>query len=375
MRMKQITAPTMQDALNLARRELGDDAVLLETRKLPGGKGVTVVFAIDEAEENPFARDEADDAALDAAFGTRLAEAARPAPPRPMQPQPASIKPAAPVKPPVATSKPSSGTHPALELIAHSLQTHAVPAAVIDTMLQSARAKKLPAGSLIDIAENVLADALTKQFTYKPIHTAEKTYPTRALMLVGPHGAGKTTAIAKLATQLTLAKRRVVLISTDTERMGATETMQGLSEILKCELHVINKRALLRELVKQYQGEAWVLIDSFGVNIYEFKQMKALGELAGLQGIEPILTCQTGMDAEEAQEMAGVFSFLPIERMLVTRTDSTRRLSSMFAVLQTSGYALSNMTGSASPTDACTPLSAPALSRLILRRVRERATQ
>jgi flagellar biosynthesis protein FlhF len=374
MRMKQISAPTMQEALNIARRELGDEAVLLETRKLGPGKGVSLVFAIDEPDPYLFARDEADDAALDAAFSMQAAAPAKHPPTRP-----ASIKPAITTKekiaPPPATSKPSSGTHPALELIAQSLQAQAAPPSLIENILQSARTKKLPAGSLIEIAENVLADALTKQFQYKPIQTAEKTYPTRALMLVGPHGAGKTTAIAKLATQLTLAKRRVVLISTDTERMGATETMQGLSDILKCELHVINKRALLRELVKQYLGEAWVLIDSFGVNIYEFAQMKALGELAGLQGIEPILTCQTGMDAEEAQEMAGVFSFLPIERVLVTRTDSTRRLSSIFAALNAGGYALSNMTGSASPTDACTPLSAPALSRLILRRARERATQ
>ena len=33
------------------------------------------------------------------------------------------------------------------------------------------------------------------------------------------------------------------------------------------------------------------------MNIYEFQQLKALGELAGLQGIEPILTCPAGMDA------------------------------------------------------------------------------
>ena len=370
MRMKQISAPTMQEALNLARRELGDEAVLLETRKLAGGKGITVVFAVDEEDPNLFMRDEADDEAADAAFARSIIPPAAPL----LKPQPKPANKPTKVAPPAATSKPSSGTHPALELIAQALQAQAAPPAIIENILQTARAKKLPAGTLIDIAENALADALTKQFQYKPIQTAEKNYPNRALMLVGPNGAGKTTAIAKLATQLTLAKRRVVLISTDTERMGATETMQGLSDILKCELHVINKRALLRELVKQSLGEAWVLIDSFGVNIYEFKQMKALGELAGLQGIEPILTCQTGMDAQEAEEMAGVFSFLPIERILVTRTDATRRLSSIFAVLNAGGYALSNMTGSSSPTDACIPLSAPALSRLILRRARERAT-
>ncbi len=105
---------------------------------------------------------------------------------------------------------------------------------------------------------------------------------------------------------------------------------------------------------------------------YEFKELKALGEIAGLQGIEPILTCPAGLDANEAAEMASVFSFLPIERMLITRTDAVRRLSGVFAALSASGYAMCNMSSSAAPSDACTALSPAGLSRLMLRHVRER---
>lgn len=347
MRMKQITAATMQDALHMARRDLGDEAVLLETRKLSGGRGVTVVFALDEPDADLFGED-------DIAF----------APPRTQDHPPlaggqhrmrdAGGVSASPQKPSASEHR-THGASPQ-QIIIQALQSHAIPQAMREKLLKAAQAQRIPSGNALEAAETILAEALHRELTFNPITTGSSNYPTRALMLVGPHGVGKTSAIAKLATQLTLAKRRVVLISTDIERMGATETMQGLSDILKCELHVINKRALLRELVKQSLGNAWVLIDSFGVNIYEFAQMKALGELAGLQGIEPILTCQAGMDAEEAVELAGVFSFLPIERMILTRTDATRRLSSLFSILHTSGYALANMSSSASPTDACSPL-------------------
>jgi len=81
------------------------------------------------------------------------------------------------------------------------------------------------------------------------------------------------------------------------------------------------------------------------------------------------------MAADEAQEMASVFDFLNIERMLITRLDATRRLTSVFTTLATGGYALSNLSNSASPTDACSPLSPAALSRLMLRHIRERLTQ
>lgn len=347
MRLKQITAPTMQEAMQQAKRALGDDAILLETRKLPGNRGTTLVFAIDGADD----------------------EAGAPPPPK----MPPTAPRAAPSNPPRAADAPKPD-HPALAVLTQALESHNAPASLLRALTESAQTARMPATAPIDAAESLLTDALAKHLKFHPIDIFSKTYPSRALMFVGPHGAGKTSAIAKLATQLTLAKQPVVLISTDTEHMGATETMQGLSDILKCELHIVNKRALLRELVKQTLGTGWILIDSFSVNIYEFAQMKALGELAGLQGIEPILTFPAEMDTEEAIEMAGVFSFLPIERVLVTRIDATRRLSSIFAVLNAGGYALSNLTNSSSPSEKAALFNPSTLAHLILRRVREKTT-
>ena len=43
-----------------------------------------------------------------------------------------------------------------------------------------------------------------------------------------------------------------------------------------------------------------------GANIYEFAQLKALGEFAGLQGVEPILTCAAGMDSAKPLKTASV---------------------------------------------------------------------
>lgn len=379
MRMKQITAATMQDALYIARRDLGEDAVLLETRKLAGNKGITVVFAIDESQDDFPMEDLADTPP------PRPEPAATIAPPlaEKQMRKPELVKSGAP-KPrtPAPAPKPEkaipayaiSSAQPVLEVIEKNLTSHAVSDALKARIMEAAGNARVGKGELLDIAETVLAEALSKTLNFNPIRTGEKDYPAKALMLVGPHGAGKSSTIAKLATQLTLAKRKVVIISTDTEHLGANDTLQALTDILKCEFHIVEKRAGLRDKIKEYAGNAWVLIDSAGVNIYEFQQMKALGELAGLQDVEPILTYPGGLDAEEAQELAGVFSFLPVERLIVTRTDATRRLSSFFAVLSAGNYALANMTSSANPSEACNPLSAPALSRLMLRRLRERAS-
>ncbi len=347
MKMKQISAATVQEALATARRELGEDAVLLETKKSAQGKGVVVTFAIDAPDETLFSDDIIDN--------------------------PADILPFSPKIAKPATAKVEL-EHPAFALIAEAFEYHGVPTALAERLLTTLHKIRLKPDALIEVAQTALANALTENIAFQPIATASKTLPTRAMMLVGPHGAGKTSTIAKLATELVMHHQPVTLISTDMERMGGTESLQKLSEILKCDFHPCEKRQQMKALLTHYLGKAWVLIDSSGANIYEFAPMKALGEFASLQGVEPVLVCPAGMDADEAKEMAAVFDFLAIERMIVTRLDAVRRLKGVFATLTGGGYALSNLSNSASPSDSCQPLSPTALSRLMLRHARERLT-
>lgn len=343
MKMKQISAASMAEALDLARRELGDDAVLLETKKSPKGKGVVVTFAIDEPDEILFAEDALND----------------------------NIAPFTPHIPRPATAK-TEIDHPAFALIEESFSYHGVPSALADRLRKNLQKVRLKPDALIETAQAALADALADTFVFKPVTINH--IPPKALMLVGPHGAGKTSTLAKLATEAVLAKQPVVLVSTDTEQLAGSDALKKLAEIIHCDFYVAESRAALKLLFKQYLGKALMLVDSSGANIYEFSAMKALGEFAGLADVEPILTCPAGMDADEAQEMASVFSFLNIERMIITRTDATRRLKGVFAALTTGGYAFSNITASQKPSDAALPFSPAALARLMLRHTRERLT-
>ena len=345
MKMKQISAKTMQEAMALAREQLGEDAVLLETKKIGNG-GVVVTFAIPVADIEPL-----DDALADTQF-------------------------IAPVIPHIerAAGAHAMIEHPALALIREALAYHQMPQAFFEKIMLHMQHVNFPPDSLIEAAQASLADALTHVFRFAPIATAAAVPPSRAIMLVGAYGVGKTSAIAKLATELTLHKQRVVLISSDNERLGAADTLQRLADLLKCTLHVVEDRSALKPLVQQYVGQAWVLIDTAGVNVYEFKQLKALGELATMQAIEPILTCPAGIDPHEAQEMASVLAFLNIERMIVTRADAARRLCSVFSAALSGGLAFANISASASPSDACTAMSSAGLARLMLRDARDKLT-
>lgn len=338
MKMKQIAARDMQEAIALARRDMGDDAILLNTRKAPAGKGIIATFAL-EAMDSPIPLDSEIDQ----------------------------------VDIPKPTARQVQVDHPALEIIDEALEYHHVPEPMLSRLKIAVRSVPVPAATVMDTAEKLLSEGLAKLFEFKSL-TAQKSIPEKALMLVGMHGAGKTTTIAKLATMLTLDKKPVVLISTDVERFGGTDALSNLANILKVPFLIAQDRAELKAMVKQYLGKAWVLIDSFGVNIYAFNELKALGELASLQNIDPILVCPAGLDSHESQEMASVFSFLPIERMLITRADATRRFSSLFAALSHTRYTLTHICTSSRPADACEPLTPKLLAGLLLTAQRERTT-
>lgn len=349
MKMKHIEARDMQEALKIARSELGEDAVLLHSEK--GSAGIIVTFAIEEMEIED---------ALSAALQDDTPHDYAAAPWQQVLPQPA---PAAP--------RIFRNDHPALALLNEMMAFHAIPPEMANALQLEIESLKIPLTSTLDAAETLLTKGLAPLLRYAPIKVAPAANQ-RAIMLVGPYGAGKTTVIAKLATEFTLKKIPVMLISTDTERMGGIAPLREVADILKCDVLVAENRTQLRNLVKSQLGKHALLIDSAGVNIYRFAELKALGELASLADIEPILTCPAGIDPQEAQEMASVFSFLDIERMILTRVDAARHFASLFAAIHHSPYALASLSASASPADALQACTAELLARHLLTHTREK---
>ena len=331
MRMKQIQAPSMQDAMQIARRELGDDAIMLRSDKKAGG--VVVTFGIEEA-INP-----AEDIAPPITFKT----------------QPATQK---------------RDDHPTLLLIEKTLAWHGISERLVRSLTTAAHAFASNKRGSIDAAEIVLAEALGATFRFLPI---SKIATTKPLMLVGTPGAGKTFAIAKIAADAMKRKASLRIITTDDSRAAAYDQLAAFTQILGVSLEMANDKEALAKALTNAQGHE-VLIDTAGCNPYNFEELKQLGELAKLRLIEPVLVLPLGIDAAEAQEIAGVFSFLDIERLLISRADCARRFGGVLAAMETGDYALSNVSGSLRVADGCPALTAESLAQLLLRSTRERTS-
>ncbi len=149
---------------------------------------------------------------------------------------------------------------------------------------------------------------------------------------VGPTGVGKTTTIAKLAADLSIKKKkRVGLISIDNYRIGAFEQLKAYASImgLLC-IAAFNQEDFIRALKKMESMDV-VLIDTAGHSHSDAVRMKEFSDVIRGEykiSVHLVLSVTTGfLDMREA---VNSFSRLNPETYVFTKVDETRRCGKIF---------------------------------------------
>jgi len=103
----------------------------------------------------------------------------------------------------------------------------------------------------------------------------------QAVALVGPCGAGKTTALAGLAVRYGLEhKRRIAIVCVDPLRVGAVEALEEYARIFGATLKVVDDPlelpSALQEISKERPAPELVLVDTPGYAPAEAERLKRL---------------------------------------------------------------------------------------------------
>ncbi len=87
----------------------------------------------------------------------------------------------------------------------------------------------------------------------------------RIVALIGPTGVGKTTTIGKLAAGFSIVdKRKVALITADTYRVAAVEQLKTFGEIIGVPVEVVMTPAGLNEALSLHVDKELIFIDTAG---------------------------------------------------------------------------------------------------------------
>jgi len=317
MRLRTFTAPTIADAIQCVRDELGPDAVMLSTQRLGRGGGVKVTAGIETVESS----------------SAGLAQGAR-----------AAIE--------------------AIDAVGAALEFHGLPLPIADRLL--AAAADLPA----DDAALALAGALDARFGFAPIvggpGFAEASGAPRPVMLVGTPGAGKTASVAKLATRARLAGRPVTAVTCDTLRAGAVEQLATYTRLLQIPAFRAKDAATLVRALGTAPAGALLLIDTVGSNPLDPRDMRALAELIDAARPELALVLAAGGDVAESAECAAAFAELGATRLIATRIDAARRLGGVLAAADVGRLSFAEFGVSPQIGDGLLPVNPVSLARLLL---------
>lgn len=151
--------------------------------------------------------------------------------------------------------------------------------------------------------------------------------------LVGPTGVGKTTTIAKLAARCVrrLGAGNVVLLTTDTYRIGAHEQLRIYGRMMGVPVHVAEGAAQLAALVREAGPEKLVLIDNIGVSQRDHYVSEQAAMLAGASSrVARLLALNAASHGDTLDEVARRYLHDGGPRLagcLITKVDEAGRLA------------------------------------------------
>jgi len=156
----------------------------------------------------------------------------------------------------------------------------------------------------------------------------------RITALVGPPGSGKTTTLIKLAIDRCLRQGKAVrLVSTDTLRIGASEQLRTYAAILGVPFQAVESTVALAQAVDSTPANTSLLIDTPG---YSASMQEALGSdlalfLGRRQDIDThlVLTASTGR--ADLRSMTDRFQIFRAGKLLFTRLDETTSCAAIFS--------------------------------------------
>ena len=163
------------------------------------------------------------------------------------------------------------------------------------------------------------------------------------IAFIGPPGAGKTSALAKLAFRISATRMRPVhLISADSCRIGASEQLRTFASILGSSIDFADSPKLVAQAIEANQHKELILIDTPGLSGSDFELLDDLADYLGRQaGIEKHLVLPATMRSKDLGRCLCQYEKFNADRLLFTRLDETDCFGPLYCTAVRSAVPLS----------------------------------
>ncbi|MCR6096060.1 flagellar biosynthesis protein FlhF [Salipaludibacillus agaradhaerens] len=338
MKVKKFVAKDMTEAMTKVKAELGQDAVILNSKKVESGgflgfftkKNIEVIAALD----------------MEARSGRRR-HSAREKPKPPInrqvteQEQVKLSKEIDELKAMIKGIGPSVGqSSEDYPDVLNTFNTYLKDQEVHDTYRLTVMKHLLKKWYQEDgesQSEETINNWVTDELLtlLKDCHFGAFNYSKKYLNVVGPTGAGKTTTIAKIAAKAVLKdEKKVAFITTDTFRIAAIEQLKTYGKILNVPVEVVYSIKDFKEAVKKLSDYDFILVDSAGRNFRNPLYVEQLNQVIDFnEQMETHLVLAMTSKYRDMKKIVEQFKLIDIDKLIFSKLDETETIGAMINIM------------------------------------------
>src|SRR5690625_5009899 len=313
MKIKKYIANSMPEAMNKIKKELGAEAVILNSKEIKSGgflglfrqKKIEVIAALDETS--------------------------------PSQKPIRSKKEISPLSHPTSRMDETVLTeinHLKQILATNAMQQQHEFPPVYEHAFTYLKQQDVEEEIARQIIENVLAESseenyskeemkhrLTSEIERNLIFSSGISKEKRVIQFVGPTGVGKTTTLAKVAALTMLEQnKKIAFITADTYRIAAIEQLKTYARILNVPIEVAYTLDDYQQALEKFSDYDYIFVDTAGRNFRNEQYVKELTKLIDFDRyeVETYLVLSLTAKATDIITTYDQFQQIPIEKVIFT---------------------------------------------------------